>query len=535
MIDQTHLESTNLPSYDLVIVGYGMVGSIAAFLAVKKKLKVAVIEHKKIEDLYVIKSARIDLEVYRLFDSLGLLNNKNIFNPIDGAQIVDKQEKVLFELDFISHKGFSAMYSFSQEDFQKEIHQNKFGKVNQYLDIFDDHGFEAFEQKEDRTRIILKDNKDGNSLEISSRFLVACNGMNSIIPAQCNLEYSSYENTYYSYNIETETEHLVQMSNRTKTIVDKDFSLTYFYQNEQIQRWEYNIEAEKIVDSDFSKQFNEDFKEKLGNSFKINRIFYNVYDIKVLDEWQRKRIFIAGDAAHVMPPFLGLSLSAGIKDVKSLIWKIALVADRKLDGKVLDYYQIERASSVRFLIYANLAFQRIFSSNWLKITKYIISLIPKVFLKRKINIGTKINDGLLGIGKLKGISVPPFYFKTFSEPNISIDKLLEDNFTIISLNNNPVDLLSPKEIEYLAVISASFVHVVDSRKGMNSDTRVTKKWLDNSGSFTQWCKKNRINHLILRPDQVIFDVCKDVISLKKSLKKLETLMPLRGSVNKITL
>ena len=67
-------------------------------------------------------------------------------------------------------------------------------------------------------------------------------------------------------------------------------------------------------------------------------------------EWQRGRIFIAGDAAHQMPPFLGQGMCAGIRDVANLAWKFDLVLRGVASESILATYQPERAPHVRTII-----------------------------------------------------------------------------------------------------------------------------------------------------------------------------------------
>lgn len=54
------------------------------------------------------------------------------------------------------------------------------------------------------------------------------------------------------------------------------------------------------------------------------------------------RIFIAGDAAHQMPPFLGQGLCSGIRDAANLAWKLRLVDDGLAADRLLDTYGEER-------------------------------------------------------------------------------------------------------------------------------------------------------------------------------------------------
>ena len=62
----------------------------------------------------------------------------------------------------------------------------------------------------------------------------------------------------------------------------------------------------------------------------------------VADTFQAGRVFLAGDAAHTMPPTGGFGGNTGIQDAHNLAWKIALVTKGQADPVLLDSYDAER-------------------------------------------------------------------------------------------------------------------------------------------------------------------------------------------------
>jgi 2-polyprenyl-6-methoxyphenol hydroxylase-like FAD-dependent oxidoreductase len=64
--------------------------------------------------------------------------------------------------------------------------------------------------------------------------------------------------------------------------------------------------------------------------------------VKVVSAMQAGRIFLAGDAAHVMTPYGGKGANTGVQDVHNLIWKLAMVLQGQASRGLLQSYSDER-------------------------------------------------------------------------------------------------------------------------------------------------------------------------------------------------
>jgi 3-(3-hydroxy-phenyl)propionate hydroxylase len=67
-------------------------------------------------------------------------------------------------------------------------------------------------------------------------------------------------------------------------------------------------------------------------------------------EWNKGRCAIAGDAAHLMPPFAGEGMCAGLRDAFALGWRLNAILDGKVGIEALDSYTTERKEHAKHYI-----------------------------------------------------------------------------------------------------------------------------------------------------------------------------------------
>ena len=68
------------------------------------------------------------------------------------------------------------------------------------------------------------------------------------------------------------------------------------------------------------------------------------------ETWRVGRCFLAGDAAHMMPPFAGQGMNSGIRDADNLSWKLSMVTSGTAPESVLESYELERRPHAQLMI-----------------------------------------------------------------------------------------------------------------------------------------------------------------------------------------
>lgn len=507
--------------YDILIAGYGMLGNLAALLLADMGMSVVVVEKKQATDILLAKSARMDDEVLLILEHLGLMDSiKDLLHPLEGTQIIDKKERVLLEFNQTRRSQFAPLVGFYQPSVQRVLQQKAAAHKN--IHLFLGYEVETFEQDNDNVTIYITPTGKQAFVTLTADFMLVCNGQYSRIADFLNIDIKNYNFHSSILCVDTVGKETSSSSQKyAQTIYDAEFPVIKMAKGQEQQRWEFQIETENIEAEQTPEKVRSLLSELNPTNLDIESAFVYNFDSKILERWQDRRVLILGDAAHVMPPYLGMGLSAGIKDLYNLAWKLGLIQEGKASIDLLQTYQKERQADVERLIKLNLWIKRLFQSSRLRWIKSFIPIIPKWFLKRNLDLATSLKAGLVGTSKACGRVMHSPKVANHKGDIISFNQALNHNFVVLGFNENPVDALTPRALEYLAMLGTQFIQLTPQKQKFVQDGRYAQNLYDKEGALQIWMKENKAQFLLIRPDRIVYDFCKNKNALNTSVRELE--------------
>lgn len=284
-------------------------------------------------------------------------------------------------------------------------------------------------------------------------------------------------------------------------------------------RWEFPL-APHENESDFAT------KEQLwgllnsmgvtADDVEIHQHAFYRHHVRKAERWRDGRVFLLGDAAHLMPPWAGQGMQSGIRDAFNLCWKLALVADGLLEGaaaeQLLDSYEIERAPDVAYMTAVTEELGRIIKMQMTakeKAMAIAANVLEKVGIKLSalpVSVPPALRGGWLGDTPAKdsalGKMPPQPRMCTANGLQGKLDDLIGSGFAIIGDDCDPATLIPSEVRTEWDRLGARYFAVRPVNSNSQSDTDL----IDIEGTLLGWMREHRASMIGLRPDRF---VCSD--------------------------
>lgn len=235
------------------------------------------------------------------------------------------------------------------------------------------------------------------------------------------------------------------------------------------------------------------------------------FHIRQAETWSRGRVFLAGDAAHIMPPFAGQGVSSGVRDVANLCWKIDAVLNAGADPELLRTYEPERRPNVVALTRFSLGIGRLVmlrKNTAARARDGIITAAAKVpgvrpwltsmGLKPRYELGTE--GGFFGgegtRRSLSGSFVKQPWVVSSDLAAVRLDTVLDNRWTWIGFPSSPI----PPELATAGVAEVKLEYA----SAIATHSVPDGHYVDSEGVLEKQMRRARVNGLLVRPDHFVF-------------------------------
>jgi 3-(3-hydroxy-phenyl)propionate hydroxylase len=344
----------SMTTTDVLISGYGPTGETLAALLGLAGIRTLVVERDL--DVYRLpRAAHFDHEIMRIFQKIGVIDAVLPWTrQVHEYQFRNAQGQILMHFtqggvtEAVS--GWAPSYMFHQPAIEDAIRARVAGlpaveiRLGTSLKSVDSNTPEGV------TATIT--DASGREEQVTARYLIGADGAGSIVRKLMGgslFDYGFDEPWLVIDTIAKDEEGLPQFGVQ---VCDPVRPTTVMPMSPLRRRWEFMLKPGESPDDILADDRIADLLRpwvRPGQVDVIRKAVYRFHGL-VAQSWRDRSVFLAGDSAHQMPPFLGQGMCSGIRDADNLAWKLIAVLKGEARPSLLDTYQQEREPHVRMII-----------------------------------------------------------------------------------------------------------------------------------------------------------------------------------------
>ena len=479
--------------YDVVIVGCGPVGALAANLLGREGLSVLVLEKER-EHYPLPRAVHLDHEMLRLFQSAGVIDRVlPDMVETEGHLHIGADHGVIRYMGTVGKPqpfGWANDWFFYQPELEAHLRAG--------MDLLDpvelELGAEFSGLDQDETGVTVSYLANGQLHTVHARWVMGADGARSPVRKALGVELDDldFEEPWLVVDAEVEgpvtfpalrgVPAAADLQRLSVMMCDPARPATIVPGRGNHRRWEFMLLPHE---DDAEMMRPERVAELVGGwmgevPHRIVRAATYRFHGLVAEQWQVGRVFLAGDAAHQTPPFFGQGMCHGFRDVANLAWKLAAVGNGGAPEQLLATYQPERDPHVRGVIGAAVAAGR-----------YICELDPARAAARDAairaqaaeRVGETAADLIPAISTGAILPGSPGAGERFIQPRL--------------VDGRPLDAVTGQGWRLFVRSGA----VSGSAPGV---ARIDVSGLSDGGALLGWLDARGIDAVLLRPDHYVF-------------------------------
>jgi len=495
---------------DVAILGYGPTGVIAGLTLARHGISAMAFERHR--DIYPrARAVTVNDWTMRIFQSLGI--DEAVGKQIDPQRALRWMKYDGTELLRIEHPPSTLgvkprFYNIYQPTMEATLRDcaAQYGdrlKVNYGTEVV------ALEQDAAGVTVSVRDNATGEVRRIRARYALGCDGGSSTTRGLLDVPLLGDTLDVLWIVIDCRVKRWWPDRNLLTFWSDKKRPVVDIALSGGNHRWELPLQpGETEADFDSHDKIWPLLKA-LGVSeedVEIHQHAFYRHHTRMAQTWRVGRTFLAGDAAHLMPPWAGAGMQTGMRDAFDIGWKLAGVIQGRLPERFLDTYEAERRPNADF--YTQLAVQlgRIIKQELSEEEQAALNAPPPD--PANPPEPPLIAPPVLAGGWLRGpLAEHSAVGRMIPQPSVGdnrgamarLDELLGHSFVLLGDDLDPATLLTAEERAGWDALGARYVAV----RPQNRHTQGPDELVDLDEVLGPWMRRYGARAIAVRPDRFV--------------------------------